>query len=184
MHRFDLIPNLFHCFETDEPFARCSDCKKPLHDKPNGYLVQKAFQHGEPIMEVALCYDCHQQLQADYSEESRDAIINFHLDHADLPNRLEQLHDQPTDSLTPWIGSCLTCQRSLGECDEYILATQCIQDVMVFGEVPVMVCGTCMQTLVSQLSEKTRDENDRWRQRCLPMAPAQPDDGPKVGLPF
>lgn len=184
MHRFDLIPDLFHCLETSEPFSHCSDCREPLEEKPEGYVIQKAFHHGEPIMEVAICHQCHHQLQSEYSEESRDKIINFHIDHGDLPNRLEKLHDKPTDSLAPWIGTCLTCDQSLDDCEEYILATQCINDVMVFGEAPIMMCGACMEKLVGQLSETTRDSNDRWRQRCLPMAPAEPDKGPKVGLPF
>lgn len=184
MHRFDLIPEEFHSLETGEPFRRCTDCRGPLAEDPNGYLIQKAFNRGEPIMEIAVCHDCHQRLQAEYSQESRERIMNFHLDHGDLPNRLKHLQDQPLDTLAPWVGTCLTCDHSRDDCDEHVIATHCIEDVMIYGEAPIMICGECMERLVEQLSESTRDSYDRWQQRCLPMAPAEPDRGPRVRMPI
>lgn len=179
MHRFGPIPDSLKSAETDEHFSNCYDCKNPLQDNEDGFVLQKVFSKGEVIMEIAVCEPCHKKLHEEYSDETKERIWNFYLDHGDLPGRLDQFRGKPIGSIDPWVDHCLTCNGTLASAEEYAIAAHCIEDMLIYGESPFMICMTCMDKITEMLSEKSLGTYDRWLEHCLPMAPAQPDDSPK-----
>ena len=179
MHRFGTIPEFLHSEETDQPFTNCSDCKEPLAHSEEGYVIQKAISKGETILELAVCHDCHSNLQEEYSTESKERIWNFYLDHGDIHKRLEKFSPIPTGSIDPWINNCLTCEATKDSSEEYSIAVHCIEDRLIYGETPLLICSLCMDKIMHLLSEESIGTYDRWLDRCTPMAPAQPTGSPR-----
>lgn len=182
MHRLDDIPASLHSAETDEPFRECADCGGRLRDSEDGYAIQKAYAKGETIMEIAICADCHEALQEEYSAETKERLWNFFLDHAGFSNRLERFENTPVGTIDPWTDQCLTCDATRETSEEFAVAAWCIGDQLIYGEAPFMICITCMDRLVELLSEASRDSYDRWLDRCLPMAPEADAGPPRVRI--
>ena len=178
-HRFHTLPASFHSEETGRPFQFCGDCHQPLAACEDGHLIQKVVSKGETIMELALCIECHDKLQQSYSLESRERIWNFYLDHADLGSRLRNFHSVPAGDPAPWTNHCLTCRSARSASDEYVIAGQVVAGLLVYGETPMMVCSSCMETITDLLSEETRETYDKWLERVVPSAPDTIDDKPR-----
>lgn len=176
MQRLAKIPERFLSEETGKPFKTCSDCGTPLDQPDQGYIIQKAVAKGEVIMEVAICQSCHEKLQQAYSKETMEAIWNFYLDHVDFEGRLQKFRDCSADSPSPWLNGCVACEATMDASEEYVMVGHCVGDQMVFGEFPWTMCGACLEKMTGLISEASRDEYDRWMERCLPMAPADVDD--------
>ena len=75
---FGPIPEELRCTFTDGPFTQCSVCGKPLVDV-GIYEIQKVFRAKECVFELAMCHGCLQSIASEYSEESKDAITEFHM---------------------------------------------------------------------------------------------------------
>lgn len=184
MHRFHTLPDSLYSDETGKPFESCCDCGERLEDSPDGHIIQKAYAKGETIMEIAICAKCHEGLQESYSQESRESIWNFYLDHADLPGRLKKFSDLPVGQLDSWINGCVTCGAHRDDVPEYVVAAQCIDDDLVYGETPLMMCLGCTEKIVDLLSQSSRDRYDRWMDHVSPPAPSTADDTPRVRVFF
>lgn len=180
MHRFGPIPDSLKSAETGDQFATCYDCKESLTDNEDGFIIQKVFSKGETIMEIAVCSTCHKNLHEEYSDETKERIWNFYLDNGALHERLEKFSPIPIGDIRPWTNHCLACKATQDSLDDYAIAVHCIDDLLIYGESPLMICINCMDRIVEMLSEKSLGTYDRWLERCLPMAPAQPDDSPKT----
>ena len=180
MHRLHTLPDSFYSDETGQPFEACCDCGEPLAESPDGHIIQKAYAKGETIMEIAICVKCHDGLQESYSKESRESIWNFYLDHADLPGRLKKFSELPVGQPDFWINRCVTCGTLRNNAPEYVVAAQCIDGDLVYGETPLMMCLECTEKVVGLLSEASRDTYDRWMDRVNPPAPSTADDTPRV----
>lgn len=179
MHRFGTIPDNLHSDETGHPFQVCNDCKEKLSESQDGYLIQKVISKGETILELAICQNCHTNLQKEYSSESKNRIWNFYLDHGNLQNRLEKFRPIPIGSIDPWINNCLTCNATKQSRHEYSIAVHCIDHHLIYGETPLLICSICMEKIMNLLSEESLGTYDRWLDRCTPMAPAQPTQSPR-----
>ncbi len=179
MYRTGPLEDSLHSLETGNPFEKCFDCQSRLEDCTDGYTIQKAFSKGETIIEIAVCHSCQEKLQSEYSTKSREDLWNFFLDRSDIPGRLEKFSPIPVGQIRPWINRCLTCEALLANTDEYTVAVQCLGDQIIYGESPFMVCGECIDSLFELLSEQTKGIYNEWLDRCLPMAPAQPEDAPR-----
>ncbi len=177
MHRFHPTPDSLHSEETGLPFAKCGDCGVDLADS---HLIQKAYFKGEVIMEIAICESCQGELRMEFSTESRDRIGEYFLDHSDVPQRLADFRSQPVGAIGPWIARCFTCGADRENCAEYTIAAHCMGTSLVYGETPLMMCGACMETMMKLMSSESLGTYERWLERCLPMAPANPVDSPRA----
>ncbi len=182
MHRLRATPPLFHSEETDLPFSRCNDCGGALETSEDGHIIQKVIRRGETIMEIAVCTDCQEKLQTSYSAESSETIWNFYLDHGDLPNRLAKFAALPATGPDQWLHSCVTCGSRRDQAEEYVIAAQCIDDRIIYGELPLMMCGKCLEQIVESLSAETRETYDRWIDHCFPPDPSLSVDPPRHRL--
>lgn len=93
MSFFTDIPHLFHSEYEGEPFSKCAVCSRDLLAPDAIYTVSKTCNHGEAIMELAVCSDCAEDVRNEVSEESRLAIENFI--EAKLLDRLPEPADLP-----------------------------------------------------------------------------------------
>lgn len=182
LYRLHTLPERFYSDETNSPFDHCFDCGITLETCDDGYMVQKAYAGDETIMEMAICCDCHDKLQKSYSKESMDRIWNFYLDHGDFPERLKKFHALPVGNPDFWINSCMTCGTARSSLPEYVVAAQVLDGDLVYGECPLMICFRCMDKIVGQLSQESRDAYDRWLDRVLPLAPETSDDKPRARI--
>ena len=178
-HRLDTLPPIFHSVETGRPFARCSDCGTDLAACEDGHLIQKVICGDETILEIAICFHCHESLMQSYSAESRERIWNFYLDHGKLGERLAKYFPLPTGNPEPWFNHCLTCNASRASAREYVVAAQVVDGLLVYGETPLMICIGCMEKITELLSEESRETYDRWMDRVAPTDPASIDFKPR-----
>ena len=181
-HRLHDLPEIFHSEETNRPFDHCQDCGDAFEHCEDGHLIQKVISNGETILEIAICSPCHQTLLESYSQESRERIWNFYLDHGDIGQRLKKFFPIPVGNPDPWINHCITCGASRASVREYAIASQVIADQLVYGETPLMICLGCTERIVEMMSEQSRDTYDRWLDRVAPGPPesAQPTPRPRV----
>jgi len=181
-HRLHTLHPRFYSDETGAPFQNCYDCGLALNACEDGYFIQKAYAGSETVMEMAICIPCHEKLQRSYSKESLDRIWNFYLDHGDLAGRLKKFYPIPVGNPDFWINSCVTCGSVRSSIKEYVLAAQVIEDGLVYGDLPLMICCHCMEKITALLSEESRDTYDRWLDRVLPAAPEISGQRPRIRI--
>jgi uncharacterized protein with PIN domain len=178
-HRLHDLPELFHSEETDRPFSRCQDCGNDLDACEEGHLIQKVISGGETILEIALCVPCHEILMQSYSQESRERIWNYYLDHGNIGERLRKFFPIPVGNPEPWINHCITCNATRSYSHEYVIAAQVINGQLLYGETPLMICLGCMEKIVELLSEQSRETYDRWLDRVAPGSPESVSPKPR-----
>jgi hypothetical protein len=182
VHRLHPLPKQFYSDETGAPFERCFDCGNAVAACEDGYLIQKAYAGDETLMEMAICCDCHEKLQASYSKESKEKMWNFYLDHGDFSTRLKKFYPFPVGDPGLWLNACMTCGAPRDSVPECLVAAHVFEGDLVYGETPLMICFDCMNKIVGLLSEESRETYDRWMDRVLPQAPECSDSKPRVRI--
>jgi hypothetical protein len=148
----DIPPELYSEYEA-RPFRSCTRCGESLAEVPEGYQLFKLFQRGEVIYEYALCHPCHAGLLADFSDESRQRLEEFHAQRMTLnlgPHR------------------CAVCGHERTEDGEFSLTAACEGTRMRHS---LMVCGPCRRDMQSLLSRETRGVWDRFVSENFAGAP-------------
>ncbi|MGE9268356.1 MAG: hypothetical protein ACQKBY_09690 [Verrucomicrobiales bacterium] len=165
-----MIPPLFHSLEHDAPFSNCLGCGRAFLDMVENYAITKAFRNGECVFEYALCQQCRLNLVAEFSEESKETMMNFLSDRVDLEARSTRLADE--EEVEAWISHCVICESSASESPEHVIATAAHGEEMIFDPYPMMVCGSCEEELQQSLSKQTRERWDRFVSENFPGPPA------------
>ena len=148
------LPKDFHSFYHDGPFTECLVCKVQLMD--GHYVVQKAYNRDEVVMEFAMCVECALDLRAEISEESYQRMSQFMEENRKLSQTYEQ---------------CNFCGTPRSECQEFTIAAACLGTEMIIHEYPLMVCGQCHSKLDVLLSKQTRDTFDGFIGEHFPGPP-------------
>jgi len=78
------IPPQLHSDFLDRPFQTCIECSRPLLEGDVVYAIQKDYHGGECILEFAICLECMESMNGDWSEESRQSVEDFLASHAIL----------------------------------------------------------------------------------------------------
>jgi hypothetical protein len=148
------IPHELHSEYEERPFQSCTRCGESLADVPEGYQLFKLYRRAEPIYEYALCHPCHAGLLAEFSDESRVRLAEFH-----------------TQSMTLNLGArrCAVCGHDRAEDEEYSLTAACEGTALRHV---LMVCGPCRRDMREMLSKHTREVWDRFVNDNLAGAPA------------
>jgi len=151
--QFPEIPEILHSLEFDSPFKRCTQCQAELGSEET-FQLQKVMKRGEPIMEFALCEECHDELIDSFSEETK--------------NRLEDYYEK--NAISDFnIETCIFCGIPRRELEEYNVSGHCIADRLLVGS---CICFDCLMKIQPLLSKQTRDSRDRFRERNFPGVPA------------
>lgn len=71
---FTSIPQTLWSARLARPFIHCAACSVPLLEAET-YSVQKTFDSGRTVHEMAFCHHCVGRVQRQYSEESRTKLM-------------------------------------------------------------------------------------------------------------
>ena len=166
------IPNEFHSLETDDEFKTCCDCGCELIDSAQMYMIQKSFSKDECVMEFALCHACKEKLDAQISDESKEAIYDFLFDHTEMAN--PSVNCSHEDSMKQ-IKECLTCGKARQACQSYTYSGLFLGKHLVTGPMPMMICDDCQGKMAEKMSEHTKDVKDKFYEENFPGPPSEVD---------
>lgn len=163
---FIRVPRVLHSSDTGKPFSECMVCNKYLLDDGTPYLIEKAVRQiremkvREVIFEYAMCMGCAIKMNASMSVESRERINAYFQAHADFDSRREQLLEQKTLRVRPWINHCLIKKTPISRTSEYQIVAQCDGKHLVFTHLPFALSMEAIDEMSGLLSEKSLGEID------------------------
>jgi len=162
------IPRELYSEYEDRPFRCCTRCGEGLQDYENGYKVSKVFKDGEVIFEYALCFDCLDRMMEESSEES-----------------IQRLADFQNERIRPDVEGtyeCALCEsnRDTMRRQEFALVAACQALNLLESH---LICIDCMEEMSSLVSEKTRNEWNRFVEENFPGVPADFMPTPTEGTP-
>ncbi len=150
----DNIPPELFCDFDKKPFEKCLMCEVPLHFC-DFYLIQKVFnKQSESTMEMAVCFDCASKHQTGYSQESMAHMQNFLISRYNYKTELN---------------CCTTCDNGVLGKDEFMIGIWC--NMGSYLKQPGSMCGTCMRELSEGLSQETKDNDRRFKEKLFPGIP-------------
>jgi len=151
------IPPIFQSLEKDGPFEKCINCERPLLEDGVTYLIERAFKGTEPIIELAMCLECHDKLAEELSEESRQNMTEFMKQRVDHKKRNKKLAKLPNvDQVETWLSECALTGAPAEDCHERQIYGLCLGDQMIFDQIPFMISGKAIEEMTELLSEKTK----------------------------
>ena len=155
---FIAVPEIFHSFEIDGPFEKCSVCGNHLLEDGTPYLVEKAIEGDEVTFEYAICLPCQMGLASELSQGSMRVLENFFEEQVDAKRRKKDLIDRHGLDHQPWISECLLCKSPWNGCEWKQLIGVCDgPDLLFLDTAPLMLCGHEIERMYHLLSKKTRD---------------------------
>ncbi|MAS93162.1 MAG: hypothetical protein CMO55_08195 [Verrucomicrobiales bacterium] len=153
---FPKIPEEFHCFETGKPFDHCIECSLPLIDATESpYIITRALQNSEPILEWAICGDCSERFREEISEESQEAIASFMATAKTGPDHILR---SPTEKTS----YCYICATPREQLVGYNIQAICSGEELISMQAPLLVCHSCEEQAAELLSKATKDHYDRF----------------------
>jgi hypothetical protein len=198
------IPKLFYSAYSDEPFDKCVDCHRELTDEVI-YVVQKHFVADETVFEMAICFECNQDLNKRLSEESKNAIQQFLEERSsevqrklpeaersddkeeDVDNDFDSWFDsiEPVPEATEFLNACAYCGMERDSCHRHAISgvfqggSVIVHDMAEFNlHWPMLICEKCVEATNDLISEKTRDEWNRFVEHHFDGPPGLEVDWP------
>lgn len=173
------IPVIFQSDLTGKPFPNCVQCEKELLCSGVEYLVEKAIQSypgssvRATIFEYAICYNCYFKMQDELSKESLEKMDLFFEQQVktDWWERMRKLIRKKPQTADPWLESCIITGNRRDEVEEYQIFGAFEGEEMLLSIMPYMICGEGMDLLIEQLSGKTLDELNGFKDRLVSPAP-------------
>jgi hypothetical protein len=181
------IPRLFFSEYSEQPFEQCVDCNRELTEDVI-YVIQKHFVANEAVFEMALCMDCNQNLNDRLSDESKQAIQQFlearsaEIQESQLSSESDLTADEEVGSDDDWLfdftpvgaaedylKECAYCGKGRGDCNRHAISgvfqggSVIVHDAAQFNlHWPMLICEKCVEATSDLISQKTRDEWDRF----------------------
>jgi len=154
------IPKIFHSFELDAPFAKCSVCGNDLASSGVPYYIEKAFKGDEVVFEYAMCDNCRGEMSGELSMESMMNLGRFFMENVDFVYRIGELLSKFDNSVKPWLEHCAITGKQRSECEEFQICAQCENDQIVVDLAPMMISSEATLRIQELLSKKTREGFD------------------------
>lgn len=165
------IPELFYSFLKGGPFSHCLFCKRELLASGAHYVIEKALNRGETIVEYAACIACCRKRVSELSVASLKRIRDYFDSHVDLDERSERLCAGRDNDVSRWLESCILSGRELSNLNEYQLVAECRGDQLCLGSRPFLISGQAIDEILTLLSEETRRTHDDWIDRYFGLPP-------------
>jgi hypothetical protein len=171
------IPSRFYSDSEGKPFEFCQVCGKSLLKAGVSYVVEKAMKNytgydfTSTIYELAICTDCHQNVQKGMSEESMTNLQNYY--QAIMQQKAQQsiYIDLRTFNLDEWLSKCFFKGGSISEMDEYQVVAQFEGDKMLMNTPPMIIGSVAMNEMAALMSDKTIDDMNDFRSRFMGPSP-------------
>lgn len=171
------LPEMFYADATGEPLKHCVMCDKYLFDHGTPYVIEKAFRYNkkfdvrDTLFEYAVCFECYEKMSVKLSQESMAKLEAYFRSNADINSRRMQLIEKEDFSLENWLGHCAIKGTDIKECNEYQVCCQCDGPHMLFTNLPMAISETALMEITEQLSAKTKDELDHFKDDFLGLPP-------------
>ena len=162
------IPEELYSDYEERPFRCCTRCGETLEHFEDGYKISKVIKRGEVIFEYALCFPCLERMMEESSEESQERLMQF---------QNERLREEVDNTR-----ECALCDhtRDTLEVPEFALVAGCVGHGVLESH---MVCIHCMDEMSELVSEKTRNQWNRFVEENFPGIPADFAPSPVEGSP-
>ncbi len=177
-HEFAIeIPKSFYSDVNDLPFAECSMCGKNLLENNTSYVIEKAIKNykghdfSSTIYEVAICTDCHSNMQKAMSEESLLNLQNYHNEILKSKGSQVITFDMRDFNINTWLSKCFFYDDEVNEMDEYQIVGQFRGNKLVLNTPPIIVGEKAMHEMSELLSEKTREDMNGFRDKLIGPSP-------------
>ncbi len=162
------IDRFFYSLETGGMFRSCTRCSQSLmagDEKSGSYLIYKIYGVNDLSAEFAICHECVEEAMGMLSEESRQSLQRFFEERSIMDYLFSRMSACMTSGfqLSEAIDSCFVCSSSLqrpGTC--HTVVSKCSGTTMDCMPYPMSLCDKCEEDLNQRLSQKTRDEWDRF----------------------
>ncbi len=171
------IPKEFYSEATGKPFECCSVCEKGLLQPETWYMVEKAVKRyvkynvQDIIFEYAICMECHAEMEARLSTESKQNMQEYMRTHADLEARADAFYDREDFDVNSWIGQCAVTGVPRAELTEYQMVASFNGDKMAYTLMPLILGMKALDEMVQLLSNKSLDELNDFKDRITGMPP-------------
>ncbi|GAB4377820.1 MAG: hypothetical protein Kow0075_06960 [Salibacteraceae bacterium] len=155
------LPEEFFDSESHEPISSCLVCGVNFNQAGCDYFIEKVFRRVESLdltetmYEYALCVNCAEAKRNELSRESMQRIQEF----VESRFRRIDLNADPTER----IKKCIVTGKPVKDDTEYTIQAYCRNGKLLSGVFPFAISGEAMDEMEGLLSEKTRDELDRFR---------------------
>ncbi len=189
-HLEEKLPEFLYNFDTNAPFTHCIMCNEDLNSK-EAYAIEKVFkQHKgiakpEIVYEYAICMDCASGVQDEISEESMESLKNLYEEYSlNMLMKLEYLHETEKYNIESWTERCSFTGKELRNCSEYSVSAIIEGGKMVYEHAPLAVSDEFMELVQEQMSKKTRDYFDGFKDNFFDLPPEIKNliNGPTVGI--
>ncbi|MFT4690166.1 MAG: hypothetical protein ACKVHO_00610 [Verrucomicrobiia bacterium] len=150
------VPEQFWSFETDQPFEKCLVCSRNLLEEPVPYLIEKAYQRGEVILELAICTPCQMEMMQEFSATSLKLVQHFMGEHVDFGDRYRRFLDEFDGDLKPWLKKCMILGDEIKPDSEFRVAARCIGNTVDPGLPPHAVSMAALEAMMKVLSPQTK----------------------------
>lgn len=157
------VPPIFYPEGKNEPFKYCQVCKKELLENNERYLIEKAYKQDlenkgrKLIFEFVYCLNCQEQIQSEFSPESKEKIDNYFNANTNLEKRYQGLTKNKLFDVDIWLHNCIVKNKPIDEVEEFQIYSLCEGGDMLFYHAPFMLCGEAMDDIMNLLSNKTLD---------------------------
>ncbi len=162
------IPEELYSEYEERPFRCCTRCGESLAEFKEGYRISKVIKSGEVIFEYALCYHCLEKMMEESSEESQQRLMEF---------QNERMREEVSGTQ-----ECALCDHTRQTLDppEFALVAGCVGTGLLDSH---LVCIHCMEEMSSLVSEKTRNQWNRFVEENFPGVPTDFIPIPGEGKP-
>ena len=170
-YTFREIPSIFYSSETEAPIERCLLCERELKDCT--YLIEKAYSNypelntSDLIWEYAICQECTESLKSEYSEESRRAIDEYFITHADFSLQ-QKLIEEGSQNIEQWLSKCILSGKPRSETRQYQIYGYFLGDLMLFDNTPFMIADDAIDEIVKLVSNETLGFMNDFRDKHFP----------------
>ncbi|MBG88883.1 MAG: hypothetical protein CMO80_18545 [Verrucomicrobiales bacterium] len=150
------VPERFWSFETDGPFERCLVCHRSFRDEPVPYLIEKAYERDEVVLELAVCAICQTEMMREFSEASLKLMQHFIGEHVDVEAQMRQFSEQFAGDVEPWVSKCLIRRSPVDPKAGYRVAARCVGEVLDTRFPPNAISVAALEDMMKILSPQTK----------------------------
>lgn len=171
------IPPKFYSDADEKPFEFCKVCGKSLFQEGVSYVVEKAIKNypgydfSSTIYEMAICIDCHQEIQKSMSEESMQNMQKYY--QSVMANRGNQplYIDLRTFDVEEWLKNCFFKGGAIADMEEYQIVAQFEGNKMLLNTPPMVIGSVAMNEMSDLMSDKTVDDMNGFKQQFMGPSP-------------
>ncbi len=163
------IPTSLYNEDQKVPHSNCKICNKDLM-QGEPYAIQKVYKNypdqdsAQVLFDFAMCQSCIEEARAELSLESRQRIDAF------MMKGLQDLQAQDENPRQRFAQNRCTISGSrLSESQEYQVMAICQGEMML--ESPICLSDTTLEAIQELLSEKSRDELNRFTENNFGWPP-------------